>query len=110
MDPGAAQPVQAGVDHDAMQPAADGRVVAKRGGAAVRGEHGVLQGVVGVFGAARRPPGQPVQVAVVAADQLCERIPIAGDVGGQQVGVAAGGTGHGRTVLTGAGLRTSPAV
>ena len=54
------QLVHAGVDDDAVQPAADGGVVAERAGVAVRGQHGVLQYVGGVFGAAAVVAGQPM--------------------------------------------------
>ena len=46
---GATQPIEAGVEHDAVQPAADGGVVPKRSRPAVRREHGVLQRIFGVL-------------------------------------------------------------
>ena len=86
---GAAQPVQARVDDDAVQPTAHRGVVPKRAGAAVRGEHGVLQRVFGVLGAAGGEPRKPVQLPLMAVEQLVEGVAVAGDVGCQQLGVTA---------------------
>ena len=60
--------------------------------------------VGGVLGAAGGPAGQPVQPAVVATEQFLECVAVAGDVGGQQLGVAANDgraekAEHGRTVV-----------
>ncbi len=85
----AAQPIQAGIDHDAVQPAADRGVMPKGAGAAVRREHRVLQCVLGILGAAAGQPGEPVQLPVMAVEQLLEGVAVAGDVGRQQFGVAA---------------------
>ena len=62
-------------------------------GAAVCGQHGVLQRVGGVVGAAAGAAGQPVQLAVVAVEQLLERVPVTGDVRRQQLGVDCAGAG-----------------
>ena len=83
--------VDACVDDDAVQPAADGGVVAERAGVAVYREHGVLEDVGGVLGAAAVVGGQAVQPAVMPAEQFLERVPVTGDVGCQQIGVAAWG-------------------
>jgi hypothetical protein len=85
----AAQAVQAGIDHDAIQPAADGGVVAKSSGAAVRREHRVLQGILRILGAAAGEPGKPVQLSVMTVEQLLEGIAVTRDVGGQQFGIAS---------------------
>ncbi len=84
----AAQPVQACVDNNAMEPAADGGVVSKGAGTAVRRGHRVLQGVLSVLDATAGQPGDSVQLAVVTVEQLLEGVPVACDVGGQQFGVA----------------------
>jgi hypothetical protein len=84
----APQPIQASIDDDAVQPTADCCMVPKRSGAAVRRDHRLLQRVLGVLGAAAAQPGDPVQLPVMAEEQLLERIAIARDVSGQQFGVA----------------------
>ena len=84
----AAQPIQASIDHDAMQPTANRGMVPKRCGAAVRRDHRLLQRVLGVLGAAAGQPGDPVQLPVVAEEQLLEGVAIARDVSRQQFGVA----------------------
>jgi hypothetical protein len=63
-------------------------MVPKRSSAAVRRDHRLLQRVLGVLGAAAAQPGDPVQLPVVAEEQLLERIAIARDVSRQQFGVA----------------------
>ena len=102
----AAQPVQASIDDNTVQPTADRGVVPKRCGAAVRRDHRLLQRVLGVLGAAAGQPGDPVQLPVVTEKQLLECIAIARHVSRQQFGVATlSGTllpnlrgTHGRTV------------
>ncbi len=85
----AAQSVQASVDNDAVQPTAHRGVVPKRCGAAVRRDHRLLQRVFGILGAATGQPGKPVQLSVVAVEQLLEGIAVARDVSSQEFGVAA---------------------
>ena len=58
-------------------------------GAAVRGEHRILQRVLGVLGGAAGQPGKPVQLPLVAVEQFGEGVAVAGDVRRQQFGVAA---------------------
>jgi hypothetical protein len=99
----ATKPVQAGVDDDAVQPAADRGVVPKRTGASVGREHGVLQRVFGILGSAGGQPGKAVQMSLVTVEQLAEGVAVAGDMGGQQLGVTAFSLNlsphtHGRTV------------
>jgi hypothetical protein len=89
MSLGAPQPVQAGVDHDPVQPAADRGVIPEGTGAAVRRQHGVLQRVFCILATAGGQPRQPVQLAVMTSEQLGESVAIAGDVGCQQLGVTA---------------------
>src|SRR3546814_19098405 len=55
--------------------AADGGVVSKRRRLAVSLEHCVLQCVGGVLGVAAGDPGEPVQLAVMAVEQLLEGVP-----------------------------------
>ena len=81
----APQPIQACVDDDAVQPAADRRVVAERGRLAVGRQHGVLQGIGGVVGVVAGHLGQPVELPVVAVEQLLEGVPITGDMCGEQL-------------------------
>jgi len=104
----AAQPIQAGIEHDAVQPTADGRVVAKRSGRSMCRQHRVLQGILSVVRATGGEPGQPPQPAVVAAVELTECVAITGHMCGQQLGVAAIRLSHGRTVTSGARGGTSP--
>lgn len=61
----------------------------ERAGAAVRGEHGVLQRVFGVLGGASGEPGKPVQVALVTQEQLAEGVAVTRHMGCQQLGVTA---------------------
>ena len=84
----AAQPIQASIDDDAVQPTADRGMMPKRCGAAVRRDHRLLQRVLGVLGAAAGQPGDPVQLPVVAKKQLLEGVAIARDMSRQQLGVA----------------------
>jgi len=93
----AAQPIQAGIDHDAVQPAADRGVVAKCAGAAMGRDHGLLQRVLGVLRVATGQPGDSVQVSMVAVKQLLEGVPVTGDMSSQQLCVAALFC-HGRTL------------
>jgi hypothetical protein len=77
--------------------------VPKRTGAAVGGEHGVLQRVFGILGGAAGQPGEAVQLPLVTVKQLAEGITVAGDMSGQQFGVTAFSLDlsphtHGRTV------------
>src|SRR3984885_92529 len=81
----AAQPIQASIDDDAVQPTADRGMVPKRSGAAVRRDHRLLQRVLGVLGATAAQPGDPVQLPVVAEEQLLESIAIARGVSRQQL-------------------------
>ena len=59
----AAQPIQASIDDDAVQPTADRGMVPKRCGAAVRRDHRLLQRVLGVLGASGWSAGRPGAVA-----------------------------------------------
>ena len=58
-------------------------------GAAVGRDHAVLQAVGGVVGVAHRAQGDRPQPVAVAGEQLAERLGVAGDVGGEQLGVGA---------------------
>ena len=94
-----------------MQPTANRSVVTKCTGSPVCGEHGLLQGVVGVFGGLATPPGQPIELGAVAAKQFREGATITGDMCDEQVGIAAtvdGEAGHGRTVASAWPPGTSP--
>src|SRR5690606_17032935 len=50
-------------------------------------QHRLLQGVGGVLGVAAGEPGQPVQLPVVAVEQLLEGIAVTVDMCGQQLRV-----------------------
>lgn len=107
----AAQTVRAGVDNNAVQPTADRRVMPKRTGGPVRGEHRLLQCVIGVLSGLAAPSGQPIELSPVAAKQLSEGVTITGDMCGEQVGIATtvgGEAGHGRTVASTGPPGTSP--
>lgn len=107
----APQPVQAGIDDNPVQPTADCRVVTERAGRSVRGEQGLLQGVVGILGGLATPPRKPMQLRAMAPNQLLKRTAVTGDVSGKQSGVAAivgFQAGHGRTLASVAVRGTSP--
>ncbi len=83
-DLAAAEPVQAGVDDDPVQPGGDRGVAAVGPGAAEGGDHRVLQGVggvLGVAGGAQRDRPQPVPVP---PEQRAERVVVTGDVRREQ--------------------------
>lgn len=80
----------------------------------MRGEHPVLQRVIGVFAGRAGEAGEPVQLAVMATEQLGECVPVAGHVGGEQISVASlarvgSPEPHRRTVTNRCGAGTSPA-
>ena len=79
-----AQAVQAGVHHDAVQPAADRTVVPEPRRVSVGLEQRVLEGVGGILRIMAGQPGEPVQLLAVPVEQLLERVPVAGDVCRQQ--------------------------
>ena len=85
LDP--AQPVQAGVDHDPVQPGGHRGLAAEGVRATVRREERLLHGVgrqLGVTGGAQRDGPHPV---TVSAEQLTEGVGVTGAVSRQQVAV-----------------------
>jgi|SRR5579884_1612741 len=109
----AAQPIQTGINDDAVQPAADCGVVPERTRTAMRREHCVLQRILGVLVIAAGQAGKAMQLAVMTVEQLGEGVAVAGDVIGQQFGVAALPPNrrfqtHGRTVTNRRVRSTSP--
>lgn len=80
---GAAQPIQAGVERDAVQPAADRGVVPEGAGATVRRQHRFLQRIVGIFSRHADEPGEPVELVTMTPEQLGECVRVAGHMGGQ---------------------------
>ncbi len=56
---------------------------------AVCRQHRVLQRVGGVLGIAAGHQGEPVELTLVAVEQLLEGVPVAGDVGSQQLRIGA---------------------
>ncbi|MPM53076.1 hypothetical protein SDC9_99840 [bioreactor metagenome] len=94
-----ADPVQAGVDHDPVQPGRDAGVAAERVGPAEGPQVGVLQGVRGVLRVAEGPQRHRPEAVLVAPDEHREGLRGARDVGGQQllVGGRLGRPRHGVT-------------
>ncbi|GAB3995191.1 hypothetical protein GCM10029992_11800 [Glycomyces albus] len=84
---GGADAVEAGVDDDAVQPGGDRRVAFEGAGGLVGLDHGVLDGLGGVLGVGQGAHGHGPQSSAVAAEQLTEGVPVAGDVAGEQVAV-----------------------
>ena len=80
----------------------------------MRGQHGFLQSIVGVFCIPTAPPGEAMQLHAVAPEQFLERPTVTGGVSRKQFGVSAlaggvgGKAGHGRTVITATSPGTSP--
>lgn len=87
----APQTVSASVHNDTVQPAAHRGIVAEEAGTAVRAQHRVLYGVVGVLVGRAAAPGHAVELIVMAAEQLAECAPVAGGMGGEEIGIAGGG-------------------
>ena len=83
----AADPVQAGVDDDPVQPGGDGGVAAEGVGPAEGGEQRLLDGVGRLLAVAEGAQGHRPQPVAVATDQLAERVRVPVDVGGEQLGV-----------------------
>ena len=76
----APHPVEAGVDHDPVEPGRDGRVPPVGGRVAERRQQCVLQGVRGVLAVAHGPQRDGPQPVAVAADELGERVRVTRDV------------------------------
>ena len=87
--------VLARIDDDAVQPAADCRVVSKCGGVAMRGQHRVLEDILGIFGGPAIDACEPAQPSMVPPEQLLEGVSVPGHVGGQQLGVTTVSRGNG---------------
>ena len=88
-DPLAADPVQAGVDDDPVQPGRDRGLAAVGVGAAEGRDEGLLDGVGRELAVRRRAQGHGVHPVAVAAEELAEgRATVAGDVPGHEVAVA----------------------
>ena len=89
------EPVEAGVDHDPVQPGGHGGVAAVGVGAAERGDQRVLQrvgGLLGVAGGAQRDRPQPV---AVPGEQHPEGVGVAVDVRAEQGPVVGRGRRRG---------------
>ena len=82
-----AQPVEAGVDHDPVQPGRDGGLAAERPGPAVRRDQAVLQPVGGVLGVAHGAQRDRPEPVAVPGEEHAEGVGVAGDVRGEQLGV-----------------------
>ena len=62
-------PVEAGIDDDAVEPAADGRVGTERAGGPMCRQHGFLKRVRGVLGRVTGSPGGEPQMVLVAPEE-----------------------------------------
>jgi hypothetical protein len=72
-----------------MQPAADSGVMPEGTGPAVRPQHRVLNGIVGVLIGHAAAARKAVEVGVVPAEEFLEGPPVTGCVGREQIGVTA---------------------
>lgn len=92
---GLADPVEAGVHRDAVQPGGHGGLAPEGVGGAEGGDQGVLYGVGRFLTVAQRPQGHGPQPVAVASSQLAEGVGVAGDMLGEEVRIARwiGGTG-----------------
>jgi hypothetical protein len=88
-DLAAPQPVQAGVDHDPVQPGGDRRVTAVGRRPPEGRDHRVLERVGGFVRVAGGAQGHGPEPVAVPSVQRTERVPIPGQVGGDQVPVGA---------------------
>ena len=82
-------PVEAGVDHDPVQPGGHRGVAPEPVGRPVGRQQRVLQRVGRLLAVAERAQGDRPEPVAVPADQLGERVRVAGDVGAQQRRVVA---------------------
>ncbi len=104
--PAAAQPVETGVDDDAVQPGRDGRLAAEGVGAAEGGDEAVLDAVGGELGIADGAQGDGPHPVLVPAEELGEGMVVAVDVQCQQLPVAQVGDrggiprAHGQRTVT----------
>ena len=80
-------PVEAGVDHDPVQPGRDGRVAAEAVGPAVGGQQRLLDSVGGLLAVAERAQRDGPESVPVPPDQLAEGVRVSGHVGRQELGV-----------------------
>jgi hypothetical protein len=85
LDP--AQPVQAGVDHDPMQPGRDGGFAPEGVGAPEGRDEGFLHGVGGHLPVSGGPQCQCPHPIAVAPEELAESIRVAGAVRREQLAV-----------------------
>ena len=85
-----AQPVEAGVDDDPVQPGRDGGVAAEGPGPAVRRDQAVLEPVGGVLAVAHRAQGDRPEPVAVPVEQDAERLGVAGDVGARAARASEG--------------------
>ena len=70
-----------------MQPGRDGRVAAISARGAIGGHECVLHGVGGVVGVAERAQRNAPQPVLMTADDVTERVRVAGNVPGEQVAI-----------------------
>ena len=94
-----AQPVEAGVDDDPVQPGRDLSVPSEAVGAVERREQRVLEGVGSLLAVTRRADRHRPEAVAVPADELGERVRVAGDMGAQQRTVVGVGC-HPRTWIS----------
>jgi hypothetical protein len=84
---GGPETVETGVDHDAVQPGGDGGVAAEAVGAPVRRDQTVLEPVGRVVRVARRAHGHRPEPVSVPGEEPRERLGVARDVRGEELGV-----------------------
>ena len=100
----APEPVQAGVDDDAVQPGGDGGLATEGVGAPEGGDEGVLHGIGRQLAVARGAQRHGVHPVAVPAEQLTERgAAVAVDVALEQLAVA-----EGAEVVEHRGIRRQP--
>ena len=88
-----AQPVEAGVDDDPVQPGGDRGVAAEGAGPAVRRDQAVLQPVGGVLGVAHGAQRDRPEPVAVPGEEHAEGVGVAVDVGGAAARRRCGASG-----------------
>ncbi|GGT25175.1 hypothetical protein GCM10010207_25650 [Streptomyces atratus] len=80
-----ADPVEAGIDGDAVQPSGDGGLAAEGVGGPESGDQGVLDGVGGFFAVAQSPERHSPQPVAVAPYELAEGFGFTGHMASEEV-------------------------
>ena len=93
-----ADPVEAGVHHDPVQPGRNGRVAAEVAGGAMRRQERILQRVGGFLPVGEGTHGDRPESVAVPVKELGEGLGITRDVCAQQLGIAPPAVAHGCTI------------